>query len=255
MSRAQARRIAVAVLLALIGLAGTTGLGYWQFSRAHRDDIAARVLAADAVTPNRLLTPGAYVPESSFAHRVDIRGALDAAVAVRSCNRVNADGTTGCWLLAPIATAQGTITVVLGFARESAADALLAQLQARPSAAVAVQGRVQPAELMDRGKAILLPSDTVGAINVNELAMRWKTPLLDGYAVADPAVVGVAVTSPLILPPSGITWRNLIYAWQWWGFAAFVLFLLSRYIADVRREAPDVPPPHRADGATTEEQS
>lgn len=255
MSRAQGRRIAVAVLLALVGLAGTTGLGYWQFSRAHRDDIAARVLAADAMAPHLLLTPGAYVPEAAFAHRVDVRGTLDAAHALRSCNRVNADGTQGCWLLAPVDTGRGTITVVLGFAEESTADALLAELRARPNVVIEARGRLQPAELMDRGKAILLPTDTVGAINVNELAMRWNTPLLDGYAVADPAIAGTAVTSPLILPPSGITWRNLIYAWQWWGFAAFVLFLLGRYITDVRREAPGVPPAQHAEGVSAEEQS
>ena len=248
MSRAQARRIAVAVLLALIGLTGTSALGFWQYSRAHRDDIADRVLAAAPVVPTALLTPGQYVPETAFGHQVGIDGVLRTSAALLSCDRIDAEGNPGCWVLAPMASDQRVMTVVLGFAPEERSAAVLAQTRALGDTDTRVLGRVQPAELMDRGTALLRPSDTVGPINVNELAMRWGTPLLDGYVVAAPALVGNPVTTPLILPPSGITWRNLIYAWQWWAFAAFVVFLLGRYIIDVRREAPSI---HPATGAGT----
>lgn len=254
MSRAQARRIAVAVLLALIGLTGTTALGFWQYSRAHRDDIADRVLAAAPVSPTALLTPGQYVPETAFGHQVRVVGELRASATLLSCERTDADGTPGCWLLAPMSSDDRIITVVLGFVPRDRSTELLAQTRATGDTETRVMGRVQPAELMDRGTAVLLPSDTVGPINVNELAMRWGTPLLDGYVVVEPAVIGQPATAALILPPSGITWRNLIYAWQWWAFAAFVVFLLGRYIVDVRQEAPTIHPASEARPTTPEEQ-
>lgn len=81
-----------------------------------------------------------------------------------------------------------------------------------------------------RPNALLPQTDDIALITTNELVLRWELALLDGYVVAD----GVDVA--LNTPPSGISWRNLGYAWQWWSFAAFIVFLLGRYVLDVRTE-------------------
>jgi cytochrome oxidase assembly protein ShyY1 len=148
----------------------------------------------------------------------------------------------------------GPATVaVLGWFPAEAYDGPVQGLRERGAQAIDAGGRLQPAELIDKGRAILRPSDTVTSINVNELAMRWSMPLLDGYVVLDTQIAGSPVNAPLILPPSGITWRNLIYAWQWWAFAAFVLFLLARYVIDVRSEAPTIPRIDAAAGTARED--
>jgi cytochrome oxidase assembly protein ShyY1 len=242
LTRSQIRRIATAALVALLGLSGTTALGFWQYSRAHRDDISQQVLAAPSVPVQSLLKVATYVPEDAFAHRVSLHnGTLLTTDALLSCNRFEHE-QKGCWVLAPISVAPDYATVaLLGFAKTSSAPALLSHIRSLGSVVALWQGRLQPAEVTDRGSAILRPSDTITSINVNELAARWKLQLLDGYVVisAPQRIQGLqTLTSPLILPPSGITWRNLFYAWQWWAFAVFVLFLLGRYVVDVRNEAP-----------------
>lgn len=253
MTRSQVRRIAVAALVALVGLTGTTALGIWQYSRAHRDDISKQVLAAPAAPVQSLLTPGAYVPEQVFGHLVTVQGLVDRTRTLATCQREQAGQRDGCWLLAPafVDTGSLAVTIVLGFVPRSQLQASLVEVRALGPGKDTIQGRMQPGELIDKGKAILRPSDTIPSININELAMRWETNLLDGYMVAERGGYGAPVTAALILPPSGITWRNLIYAWQWWAFAAFVLFLLGRYTIDVRNETSTL----ATDDAAREDQS
>lgn len=242
MTRSQLRRIATASVLALVGFIGTSALGFWQYARAHRDDIVRSVNAAPVVPLATLVHPGAFVPETAFSRLASVPDAtLHADRALLTCDRFEA-GRSGCWVIAPAdVTATRGVTLVLGFATDTDASAVLARVRAAGSMSGATWiGRVQPAEVMDRGTAALRPATRVPYINVNELAMRWNTPLLDGYLVLGSSidVPGLRhdLTSPLIEPPSGITWRNLLYAWQWWAFALFVAFLLTRYIIDVRNE-------------------
>lgn len=81
-----------------------------------------------------------------------------------------------------------------------------------------------------RPDALLAPADDIALITTNELVLRWGLALLDGYVVAND------IDLELVTPPSGISWRNLGYAWQWWSFAAFIVFLLGRYIFDLRTD-------------------
>ena len=84
---------------------------------------------------------------------------------------------------------------------------------------------------MARPAAMLDPTDEVPYLSTNELVMRWGIALLDGYVVVD------GLDLQLVTPPSGISLRNLAYAWQWWTFAAFIVFLLVRYTLDVRADS------------------
>ena len=227
LTRSDWARIAIASVLALAALGVASGLGLWQYSRAHRDDITKQVLAAPAVPVQSLVKPEQYVFEFDFGHAVTVTGTLDGTKALMSCGRAN----DACLLLAPVAVAPShSVVVVTGEYGRSEAAQQLTQLRARGPQDVALTGRLQPAEVMTRPAAMLTPTDDVQFINTNELVLRWGLPLLDGYVVQD----GVDLT--LVTPPSGISWRNLGYAWQWWAFAAFIVFLLMRYILDVRSE-------------------
>jgi hypothetical protein len=74
------------------------------------------------------------------------------------------------------------------------------------------------------------------------LVLRWQSDVYDGYIVLTQATVagapfrvdGIRALSDeaLVLPPAGIEVRNLMYAWQWWIFAAFAIFLWGRFIRD-----------------------
>lgn len=227
LSRSDWVRIAIASLLALAALAVVSGLGLWQFSRAHRDDITRQVLAAPAAPVQSLVQPRAYVSEFDFAHAVTVSGTMDGSKALMSCRT---DAT--CLVFAPVDVGSSlSVVVVTGEYDRSEAVSQLTQLREGQQQSVLVNGRLQPAEVIARPAALRLPTDDVQFISTNELVLRWGIPLLDGYVVQD----GVDVE--LVTPPSGISWRNLAYAWQWWAFAAFIVFLLTRYIMDVRADS------------------
>lgn len=227
LSRSDWMRIAIASLLALAALVVVSGLGLWQFSRAHRDDITKQVLAASAVPVQSLVQPRSYVSEFDFAHAVTVSGTMDGAKVLMSC-RTDA----ACWVFAPVAVdASHSVVVVTGEYDRSEAVSRLTQLRTDQQRVVSLTGRLQPAEVIARPAALRLPTDDVQFISTNELVLRWGISLLDGYVVQD------GVDIELVTPPSGISWRNLAYAWQWWAFAAFIVFLLTRYILDVRADS------------------
>lgn len=220
-------RIAIASVLALAALVVASGLGLWQYDRSHRDDITKQVLAAAAVPVQQLVRPATYVSEFDFAHEVTLSGTLDGAKTLMSCGRIN----DTCILFAPLKL-RGSISAVLvtDHCERRACLRRMAAVRAFGLQDMDMIGRLQPAEVMVRPTAMLKPADEVPYISTNELVMRWGVPLLDGY------VVKRGIDMVLVTPPSGISWRNLAYAWQWWAFAAFIVFLLTRYIIDVRSE-------------------
>lgn len=221
-------RIAIASVLALAALAVASGLGLWQYSRAHRDDITKQVLAAPAVPVQSLVEPAAYVSEFDFAREVTMSGTLDGARTLMSCGREY----DKCILLSPLALRgiPQSVVVVTDMCDITECTKRLKDVRVFGPQDMDIKGRLQPAEVMVRPSAMLKPANDIPYISTNELVMRWRLPLLDGFVVKD----GVGMT--LVTPPSGISWRNLMYAWQWWAFAAFIVFLLTRYILDVRSE-------------------
>lgn len=221
-------RIAFASVLALVALVVVSGLGLWQYGRAHRDDITRQVLAASPVPVQSLVQPAAYVPESVFGHAVTVTGTLVGARALMSCGRLE----PACIVFAPVRV-NGTpeVTVVTDACTRDACEQRMAAIRGAGDQDVDLSGRLQPAETMTRPSSMVAPADMVPFINTNDLVMRWGTALFDGFVVKD----GVDIA--LVTPPAGVSWRNLTYAWQWWAFAAFIVFLLARYIIDVRADS------------------
>ena len=225
-TRSDWARIAAATLLALLALVVVSALGLWQFDRAYRDDIRQQVLAAPAKPVQSLVSPESYLPEFDFAHAVTVQGRVAPEQALLSCRE-----NEQCLLLAPVrVTPQHHVAVVFSSVDRAASASALAAFRASTARDVAVVGRLQPSEAIIRPNALLQRVDDMALITTYELVLRWGLALLDGYVVADD------VNVELNLPPSGISWRNLGYAWQWWSFAAFIVFLLGRYVFDVRND-------------------
>ena len=225
-TRSDWARIAIATVLALLALVVVSALGLWQFDRAYRDDITRQVLAAPAQPVQTLVQPASYVPEFDFAHAVTVDGEVDPKKALLSCRE-----TDECLLFAPVrVTPQHHIAVVFASPSRGESAEALAEFRNGDARAVSVSGRLQPSEAIMRPDALLAPADDIALITTNELVLRWGLALLDGYVVAND------IDLELVTPPSGISWRNLGYAWQWWSFAAFIVFLLGRYIFDLRTD-------------------
>jgi cytochrome oxidase assembly protein ShyY1 len=225
-TRSDWARIAAATLLALLALVVVGALGLWQFDRAYRDDIREQVLGAPAQPVQSLVSPGSYLPEFDFAHAVTVAGRVQPEQALLSCRE-----NDQCLLLAPVqVTPQHYVAVVFESVARDASASALAEFRTGSARDVTLQGRLQPSEAIIRPNALLQRADDIPLVTTNELVLRWGLPLLEGYVVSD------GLNVELNLPPSGISWRNLGYAWQWWSFAAFIVFLLGRYVLDVRND-------------------
>ena len=111
MTKSQARRIAAATLIAIIGFSSMSALGFWQYSRAHRDDIATRILAEPPVPVASLTRTATYVPETGFAHSVTVQGTMMDSKALATCGRLQSDGRSGCWIIAPVGDERSAIKI------------------------------------------------------------------------------------------------------------------------------------------------
>lgn len=211
-------RILVATLLSLVALVSTAALGVWQYTRAYRADVEAQILKAPQIPLDQVSKLGEYVPENSYGQKVVVNGNLQCDGQFK--NVIPEQGID--WHIAAIQLSDGSLIAVA-----SVAD--YCDLQ---SGGVEWVGRIQPAQDFSQLKVSYQPAQVVDAINTDDLVLRWKTNVRDGYLLITRDVPERLV----VLPPVGIDIRNLFYAWQWWIFAAFAIFLYVRFVRDELQE-------------------
>jgi cytochrome oxidase assembly protein ShyY1 len=117
---------------------------------------------------------------------------------------------------------------------------------AAPSGLVSIAGILEP----PTGAGTAPTRDgRIDGLETSALVNAFPMDLYDGYVVLTDSVPPsrlVRVTPPL---PSASQWaglRNLLYAFQWWLFAAFVVFMTWRMIADRTATVPAEPTSDRS---------
>ena len=113
-----------------------------------------------------------------------------------------------------------------------------------PSGPVTVTGVLQPNQgtgEMDDDRS----DDVLPQLRSADLVQQVDTDLYGGYVVLDPArstgvaaaTAGLAPATPDQLPDAGrsTALRNILYALEWWFFAAFVLVVWVRWLRDTVR--------------------
>jgi cytochrome oxidase assembly protein ShyY1 len=227
----------------VFALIATAGLGVWQYSVAHRNDISQQVLQASATTFDSVSKLGEYVAEQNYGRLVTFEGEIDCGNYLL----VTLDSKKSPWLVCPLKFSDGTrVAVVIG-------EYQLTKFQDSSSPMkVSVTGRIQPAQDTSQLSPIYKTDDeaSVEYLNTDDLVIRWKSDVRDGYVVmtaidADSDIAHLESLTrisdeALVLPPVGIEIRNLFYAWQWWIFAAFAIFIWFRFVRDEIREARSV---------------
>lgn len=235
----------VVVLLAATGMAK---LGEWQLSRA-RDrggDAQREAVARPAVPLAGVLAPQTTFPSSALDRRVTTQGRWDGDRQVLVAGRVQ-DGRPGFWVLTPLQVDGADLAVVRGWTASASDPAASPALL--PSGTVQVEGLLRPGEpAADRtpGSGSSLPAGQVDRIDFAALVQQWPSPLYSGYLVATaqspapaPPAGGTAAAGLAAVPPvsggGGLNLQNLSYAFQWWLFALFGLFLWLRLVRDDHR--------------------
>lgn len=232
-------------LLALVCVGFAAGMGVWQYD-AWQDRRAAEqvdLTAADPVPITDVLGPDDPFPTAGLGRPVDVTGTFLTEGTVLVTGREGADGADGSWLVTPLsvgAADQPAVPVVRGWVP---ADTAVADVPPPPSGEISLTGWLQPTESAQEGDDD--PSDgTIAHLRVADLVqLVGGQDLYGAYVVADKtspsdAAAGVVAASLDQLPPASrfTGLRNILYAIEWWVFAAFAVFLWWRHVRDVTAE-------------------
>lgn len=228
--------VAAVVVCALLG---RWQLGVWH---DHRTSQAASVTHQAPVPLDDVLGPDAAFPGSGVGRPVVVRGAWDPAHTVYVADRPR-DGRTGVWVVTPVVvTPSGSaIPVVRGWAPSKE------EAPAGPKGTASLVGLLQPSE--DTGATDTdTHDDVIPELSVTDLLPRASYDLYGGYVVAtDRSVPGGTAGSTPIDGMAGLApvtvehlpgadtstaLRNLLYAFQWWIFGAFAVFMWWRWLQE-----------------------
>lgn len=207
--------------LAILGF--TSALGVWQYSQSQRDDIQQEVLNASPVTLTAIHAPEEFVQENVFARRVTLEGTLDCEKSLE----ITSITIVGDLCLFKNANA---LPIVVFLTEPVTIDTV--------NKSVGLIGRLQPAQSYEPVSFSPSAKDSIAEVNIHELVQHYQQNIYDGFVVVESIQSDVGQqewkhdVSLLILPPAGIEFRNLFYAWQWWIFAGFALLLWVKYVRD-----------------------
>lgn len=227
-----APRMIAAHLVGIIAVGVAFGAGVWQYAAwGERRAAEARDLTTAAPAPLLDLMGGDDpFPGDQVGRPVSFSGqwrAEETFLVEREDD--------GWWVVTPVAVdgTDSAIPVVRGWAddpRDPAPE------QVADSTAVDVVGWLQPSE--SGGRADLdLADDVLPELRIASLTQRVDMDLFSGYAVArtiDDEPPALRAVTPTSIPDVGVftALRNLLYAAEWWVFAAFAAFIWWRFTRD-----------------------
>jgi cytochrome oxidase assembly protein ShyY1 len=226
------------VAVVACGLLGRWQLGVWH---GHRAEDAAAITHEQAVPLDDVLGRDAAFPASGVGRPVIVTGTWDPVRTVYVADRTS-DGRTGYWAMTPVVTpTRSAIPVVRGWTPAPN------RAPAPPRGHAALVGILQPSE--DTG---VTDSDThddvIPELSTTTLLSRAAYDLYSGYVVATdrmvpsgidgseptPGTDGLRPVTAEHLPgaDAGTAVRNLLYAFQWWVFGAFAIFMWWRWLQE-----------------------
>lgn len=230
-------------LLALACVTVAVGMGVWQYDAWQDRRAAERVdlTHADPLPLAEVIGADDPFPTAGLGRPVEVRGTFLAEGTVLVTGREGngaAAGADGRWVVTPLtdgAPDAPAIPVVRGWV---SADTGLAAVPPPPTGEVEVLGWLQPSETSND-----LPADDADAVvaelRIADLQQRVDQDLYGAYVIAEQALpsdaaAGVVPATLDQLPPPGrfTALRNILYAIEWWLFAAFAAFLWWRYVRD-----------------------
>lgn len=237
-------------LVALALMAGMGWLGRWQFGvyDDHQRAQAQATLRQPVVPIDRLLGPDDAFPTGGAGRPVTLHGVFLAASELYVRDLAGAQRRYS--VVTPLRTASGSAVLVV----RGAVGALGAS-PPPPTGQVSVRGFLEPSQSPG---APVNAQRVTDALSVSSLVNDVPVDLYSGYVLSQAsepssvAATGLASVRPTLPDPSrwsGV--RNLLYACQWWVFAAFVAFMWWR-VTDTRLldTRPDDVAPSSADAAS-----
>lgn len=229
-------------LLAAAIAAVMSVLGVWQLDVYQSKTAAATSKRAEAapVPLESLFSVNDGLPSKAVGRRVTVAGTWGpAADQLFISDRRNGD-RDGFWVVSPVmlgssGTEAGAVMVVRGWV--ASVDDAAAKA---PSGPVSLTGAIAASEAQDAS------ADAAKGRVLQSLRIPTIVHLVD-YRIYDAFVVQTSLDSAAsseqapasVTPPSPPTdhagLRNVAYAFQWWIFAAFTLWMWGRMVLDAHR--------------------
>ncbi len=234
-------------LLALVCVSIAAGMGLWQYDAWQTRRAAERVdlTQADPLPIDEVIGADDPFPTAGLGRPVTVRGVFLPEATVLVSDREGAggdDGVAGDWLVTPLTVGPASAPAVPVVRGWLPAGADPASLPAAPEGEVEVTGWLQPPEA-GTGE-IGEPDDVVlPRLRIADLVQRVDQDLYGAYVVAEEPLApdvaaGLAAATLDQLPQASrfTGLRNILYAIEWWVFAAFAAFVWFRHVRDATRE-------------------
>lgn len=235
-------------LLALVCVGIAIAMGTWQYDAWQQRRAAEQLdlTHAEPVPFADVLGPDDPFPSADVGRPVDVAGTWlpEGTVLVDGRDGEGEQaGEPGYWVVTPLTVGGPTdpaVPVVRGWVPEGTG---LVDLGAAPTGEAEIRGWVQPVE--GTGEFDEDPDDDVlPQLRPADLVQRVDVDLYGAYVIAEEttpadADAGLVAASLDQLPPASrfTGLRNLLYAAEWWFFAAFAAFLWWRHVRDTTQEA------------------
>ena len=249
-------------VLAVLATTAAVLLGIWQYDAwgSRRDDQAASLADAPAKPLASVMSADDPFPGDAVGQPVRLTGRWLPRSTVYVADR-DLGGRTGVWAVTPVEVCAGSTScagapamlVVRGWAPA------VADVPPAPTGTVDVTGWLQPGE----GSGLTDPDptdDVLPEMRVADAIQHVDQDLYGGYVIASGLSgagpqAGLSPVTPASLPKAEpfTALRNLLYAFEWWVFGGFAVYIWWRWCRDeldrqrIEEEGPDEPADGPAD--------
>ena len=226
------RWIALLILLAVV-VGGMGFAGLWQLNVAKdrgTNQEVAKAPTKPVVPITELLKPHETFPAIESSRRVTAQGRYEPDKQFLVADR-RLDGQSGYWVVTPMIqrTTGARLVILRGFVTSPAA----ASKPTRND--VTVTGGMAPGESPSVGT---YPAGQSGSIDLPAKLNEWGGDLYNAFLFAveeKPNATDDSITRVPPPPPNpthGFRFVNLMYAFQWWVFAIFAIYVFWRMLHD-----------------------
>ncbi len=215
-------------LLMVAAAAVAVALGLWQLHvwEAARAAEARDLTNAEPMPLGDVMSGDSPFPGEHLGQPVSFTGEWLAESTVYISGR-ELDGRRGYWVVTPVRVGDSAMPVVRGWSAEARAST--------PSGDADVEGWLQASE--GTGTPDKDPhDDVIPEMRIASLVEHVDADLYSGYVVAKPSgtEAGLDAVTPESVPKvsSSTSLRNLLYAFQWWVFGGFAVYIWFRWCRD-----------------------
>ena len=227
-------------LLALAIAAVMSVLGVWQLDVYQSKTAAATAKQVEAapVELQSLFSIDEGLPAKAVGRRVTVAGTWGPAADQVFISDRQQGAQKGFWVVSPVMLTGadgGAVMVVRGWVPSVSSAAAAA-----PQGPVRLTGAVTASEAEDSSDDAA-KGRVLSSLRIPTIVHLVDYRLYDAFVVQSSVGAGVVPSpAPAVVPPpqpptdhAGL--RNVAYAFQWWIFAAFTLWMWARMVLDAHR--------------------